>query len=221
MFTGRGQTQILYIYSILGSDRSHNPESALPLPIVDETASRQFIFSTFSFSAHQSHWHKQVFPFLRWFPCKWTEFNKKMNNAMWQSFRLGAVFIFCHGSGVGGSKWWKIIMRGNWVAVCMISYRVPFSGKICQQWRLKKIIPRYSTHAQPNMSALWGFQDLILKSVRWQNQNNFLWRKLRKYISSKIMSQSLGTQFQGFSSRNENFLFSIDPQSSVWYIYSI
>ena len=144
-----------------------------------------------------------------------------MNNAMWQSFRLGAVFIFCHGSGVGGSKWWKIIMRGIWVAVCMISYRVPFSGKICQQWRLKKIIPRYSTHAQPNMSALWGFQDLILKSVRWQNQNNFLWRKLRKYISSKIMSQSLGTQFQGFSSSNENFLFSIDPQSSVWYIYSI
>ena len=105
--------QLFYIYSILGSDRSHNPESALPLPIVDETASRQFIFSTFSFSAHQSHWHKQVFPFLRWFPCKWTEFNKKMNNAMWQSFRLGAVFIFCHGSGVGGQQMLKNHNEGH------------------------------------------------------------------------------------------------------------
>ena len=105
--------QLFYIYSILGSDRSHNPESALPLPIVDETASRQFIFSTFSFSAHQSHWHKQVFPFLRWFPCKWTEFNKKMNNAMWQSFRLGAVFIFSHGSGVGGQQMLKNHNEGH------------------------------------------------------------------------------------------------------------
>ena len=74
----------------------------------------------------------------------------------------------------------------------MISYRVPFLGKMYKQLILKKMFPRYSTHAQPNMSALWGFQDLILKSVRWQNQNNLFW--------SKMMSQSFGLQLQGYFS---------------------
>ena len=97
-------------------------------------------FKTINFQHIRVTGTNKFSPFFHGFHVSRRNSIKKMNTAMWQSFRLGAVFIFCHGSGVGGSKWWKIIMSGISVAVCMISYRVPFLDKICKQWRLKKML---------------------------------------------------------------------------------
>ena len=65
-----------------------------------------------SFSAHLSHWHKRVFPFLRWFLCKWTEFNKKWTMQCGKVSGKGLFSYFVMDQGWGAANDEKSLWGG-------------------------------------------------------------------------------------------------------------